>query len=119
VLVHYPDKEALALAAADIFFEQFKIAIDRSGRFTVLLSGGNTPKLMYKLLAQEPFKTQIDWSLVNIFWGDERCVESNDPLSNYLMASETFLFFQYLFSKFIQFYATKILKHLPIVMKHC
>jgi 6-phosphogluconolactonase len=91
VLVHYPDKEALALAAADIFFEQFKIAIDRSGRFTVLLSGGNTPKLMYKLLAQEPFKTQIDWSLVNIFWGDERCVESNDPLSNYLMASETFL----------------------------
>ncbi|MBC7537355.1 MAG: 6-phosphogluconolactonase [Bacteriovorax sp.] len=91
VLVHYPDEEALALAAAEIFVEQFKLAINRSGRFTVLLSGGGTPKLTYEHLAREPFKNKIDWSMVNIFWGDERCVEKNDPLSNYLMASEAFL----------------------------
>jgi 6-phosphogluconolactonase len=91
VLVHYPDVEALALAAAEIFVEQFNMAINRSGHFTVLLSGGGTPKLTYEHLAREPFKSQIDWSLVNLFWGDERCVELNDPLSNYLMASKALL----------------------------
>ncbi|MDD4974569.1 MAG: 6-phosphogluconolactonase [Bacteriovorax sp.] len=91
MLVRYPNEEALAIAAAKIFIEQFHKAINRSGRFNVLLSGGATPRRTYEYLAEEPFKDQVDWSRVDFFWGDERCVDSNDPLSNYLMVNEALL----------------------------
>lgn len=81
----------MSRAAAKIFVEQSHRAIKLTGRFSVLLSGGNTPMATYECLAKDPFKNQVDWSKVNIFWGDERCVEPTDPRSNYLMASESLL----------------------------
>lgn len=58
----------------------------------IALSGGSTPKEVFKELA-ENFKNKIDWSKVQFYWGDERCVPSDDKESNYKMANE------YLFSK--------------------
>ena len=91
MLVHYPSEEALAYGAAKLFVEQFQLAVHRSGRFSVLLSGGNTPRRTYELLSISPFKDQVDWSLIDIFWGDERCVDPKDFRSNYLMAYEALL----------------------------
>lgn len=91
MLVQYPNEKLLALAAARIFVEQFNEAVNLTGRFNVLLSGGNTPRLTYECLATEAFRNLVDWSKINIFWGDERCVELDDQRSNYLMAYEALL----------------------------
>jgi 6-phosphogluconolactonase len=43
------------------------------------------------MLAEEPYRTQIPWAQVHLFWGDERCVPADDPDSNYRLASETLI----------------------------
>jgi 6-phosphogluconolactonase len=58
----------------------------------VALSGGSTPKSIFDLLA-ENYKDKIDWAKINFFWGDERCVPSDHPDSNYFMT------YEHLFSK--------------------
>jgi 6-phosphogluconolactonase len=81
----------LAAVAADRFVAAARDAIADHGSFTVALSGGSTPKAMHAILAQEPRQSAIDWSKVEIYFGDERCVPPDDPESNYRMASETLL----------------------------
>ncbi|WP_249962651.1 6-phosphogluconolactonase [Histophilus somni] len=49
----------------------------------ISLSGGSTPKLLFKTLAQEPFKSEVRWGNLHFWWGDDRMVEPNDPESNY------------------------------------
>lgn len=55
------------------------------------LSGGTIPKKLYGMLAEEPYRSQIDWALVDIFWSDERCVPLDSPDSNYHMAQQVML----------------------------
>lgn len=87
----YPDLETISQQAAAYIARIAREAIVTRGRFTLALSGGNTPKKLYSLLATEPYSSQIDWQLVDIFWSDERCVPPDDPESNYLMAQEVLL----------------------------
>lgn len=54
---------------------------------TVALAGGRTPRAVYARLATEAY----DWSGVDVFFGDERCVPPDHPDSNFLMAEETLL----------------------------
>lgn len=49
----------------------------------ISLSGGSTPKLLFKTLAQEPYKSQIQWQNLHFWWGDDRMVPPQDPESNY------------------------------------
>lgn len=56
---------------------------------TVCLSGGSTPKLFFKTLASE--HGDIDWSNVQFFWGDERCVPAESDESNFGEADRLFL----------------------------
>ena len=66
-------------------------AIAGRGRFTLALSGGNTPRPVYARLATAGYRDRIDWSKVLIFFGDERCVPPDDPGSNYLMVRTALL----------------------------
>lgn len=59
--------------------------------FTFALSGGSTPKLLYTLLAKEPYKLMIPWERIHFFWGDERAVPFEDDRNNARMAFETLL----------------------------
>lgn len=63
-------------------------AIAERGMFTVALSGGSTPKAIFELLAKKPYRDQIAWDKVRIFWSDERSVPPNHPDSNYHMAMQ-------------------------------
>ena len=85
------DLAEISQKAADLFVQISKQAIQNSGRFAVALSGGNTPRALYSLLATNAYRSKIDWSKVHIFWGDERCVPPDDEQSNYRMARETLL----------------------------
>ena len=87
----FNDYEALSQAAAEMFIDLADQAIDSNGRFSVALSGGNTPHRLYEILAVDPFREKVYWEAVHVFWGDERCVPLNDPRSNFLMARRTLL----------------------------
>jgi 6-phosphogluconolactonase len=77
----YP--EDLAQAAAQIFTAEAVDCVSDEGQFTVVLSGGSTPRLMHNLLAEEPFVSEIPWEKTHVFWVDERCVDENHPHSNF------------------------------------
>lgn len=47
------------------------------------LSGGSTPKLLFKTLAQAPFNSEVKWENLHFWWGDDRMVAPTDPESNY------------------------------------
>ena len=83
--------EHVALAAAERFVQYSQEAITNHGRFSVALSGGNTPKRVYELLTTERFRNRVEWSSVYLFFGDERCVPPDHPDSNYALAYETLI----------------------------
>ena len=86
-----PDASALADAAAERFIRIAADAIRSRGRFVVALSGGSTPRAMYQRLGSAPMAARVDWSRVQVLWGDERCVPPDDAASNYRAARETML----------------------------
>ncbi|MBA5764011.1 6-phosphogluconolactonase [Vibrio sp. 404] len=49
----------------------------------ISLSGGSTPKMLFKLLASAPYAESIQWQNLHFWWGDERCVAPDDAESNY------------------------------------
>jgi 6-phosphogluconolactonase len=59
--------------------------------FSLMLSGGSTPKALYELLASDPWRPRVDWPNMEIFFGDERCVPPDHPDSNFKMADEALL----------------------------
>lgn len=85
-----PDLAALNRAAAGEFARCAEDAIREHGRFAVALSGGNTPRAVYALLASE-YRTALPWKNMFIFFGDERHVPPEDAASNYRMANESLL----------------------------
>lgn len=87
----HADAEAMIQAAAAAFVARAQAAMDAHGRFSVALAGGGTPKPLYELLATAPLRDAVDWSRVDVFFGDERCVPPDSPRSNYRMANEALL----------------------------
>ncbi|HXZ03405.1 MAG TPA: 6-phosphogluconolactonase [Ktedonobacteraceae bacterium] len=87
----YHDKHTLSQHAAEYIMQVARESIALHGRFTIALTGGTTPGEVYSLLGSEPIRSQIDWQLVHIFWGDERCVPLNNPESNFYLAQEVLL----------------------------
>ncbi len=87
----YPDINSLSHEATQFIVRLANEATVTRGRFSIALSGGSTPKVLYGLLATEPYLDQINWSSVEIFWSDERCVPPDDAESNYAMAKEVLL----------------------------
>jgi 6-phosphogluconolactonase len=84
-----PDSEHLAQEAASFIHHRIHEKLEKVPQFSLVLAGGNTPVQTYQRLASMP--TQLDWSRVHFFWGDERCVPHDHPDSNYRMALEMLL----------------------------
>lgn len=91
MIERFPTPEALAEGVARHVVELAARAITESGRFTLVLAGGSTPGTAYALLASDRFAKRVEWRLVHVLWGDERCVPPDDAQSNYRMARETLL----------------------------
>ena len=84
-----PDSATLGRAAAQEFHHVAEAAVGERGRFSVALSGGNTPRSVYALLASQ--HKELPWDKIHIFFGDERHVPPDHPDSNFRMASESLL----------------------------
>jgi len=87
----FPSAADLATAAAEHWVALAAEAIATRGHFVVALAGGETPRATYAQLATKRFSARLDWPHVHIFWGDERCVSTDHPDSNYRMAREVLL----------------------------
>ncbi len=87
----YNDLKQLNEEAVQLFIQTAREAIENKGRFTVALTGGSSPVELYKLLATAPYRDEVQWEKVFVFWGDERWVPLADDRSNARMAFETLL----------------------------
>jgi 6-phosphogluconolactonase len=87
----YADKKAVAEAVAQHVVTLAVEAIAQKQPFSVALAGGSTPRPAYEALATPRYADRLDWSQVEIFWGDERCVPPDHAESNYRMAHEALL----------------------------
>ena len=90
-IVVVADAGGLAREAAGRFVRLAQEAVQARGRFSVALAGGGTPRGLYERLGEMPYRDQVPWPQVHLFWGDERRVPPDDPGSNYHLAAETFL----------------------------
>jgi 6-phosphogluconolactonase len=83
----------MAMASAKLFAAHVERAVSRRGIARVAISGGSTPKVMFKLLADPSgaFLKTIPWDKIQLFWVDERCVGPDDPESNYGVARDLLL----------------------------
>jgi 6-phosphogluconolactonase len=82
-----PDGEALARAMAEQLLAAAQEAVAARGVARIAISGGNTPKRTFEMLA-DPAATEFSvfpWDKTDLFWVDERCVPPDDKESNYLM----------------------------------
>ena len=75
--------------AADFILEQAHKSIGERNEFRIALSGGNTPRPVYALLAAVAH--DLPGELIHITFGDERCVPPDDQASNFRMVRETLL----------------------------
>ncbi len=82
------DLEDLSKKAADFVVRSIMERARSAPCVSIALSGGETPKRLYEHLTMEPLQKEIPWNQVHLFWGDERCVQPEDPKSNYRMAHQ-------------------------------
>jgi len=83
--------QAVAEAAAKMIVEAAREAIAARRYFSIVLSGGSTPKLLYEILASNAYIDQIEWKKVEVYFGDERAVPPAHPDSNFAMARDALL----------------------------
>lgn len=86
------DGAAIAKRAAQEWIQAATAAVHAKGVFSVVLSGGSTPKALYSLLVDDPvLRAQVPWDKIHVFFGDERHVGPGHPDSNYRMATEAMI----------------------------
>jgi len=85
--------DEMIAGAADAFARRTIDAFSTRGSCVIALSGGMTPRPLYRLLADpdRPWSQQIPWSGIHVIWSDERCVPPNHEHSNYFTAYQTLL----------------------------
>jgi len=88
-----PDASALARRAAQYFAEKCAAAAAERGRARIAISGGSTPRAAFSLLGDpaQPWRAQMPWGKLDLWWVDERCVPLDHPDSNYRMTREALL----------------------------
>ena len=81
------DADSVAKAAAEIIAADARAAITARGRFALAVSGGHTPWIMLRALAEE----DIPWACVHVFQVDERVAPAGDPDRNFSHLQESLL----------------------------
>jgi 6-phosphogluconolactonase len=83
----YKDAYEASQACAVKVVELLQQAVAAKPSAALAVSGGTTPKLLFRALA----KIRFEWDKVHLFWVDERCVPPTDEQSNYKLAKENFI----------------------------
>ena len=86
-LIIFKDKSELSKKVTDYISERINTILNAKDRFQLCLCGGSTPKNIYNLLSEK----ELNWEKVDVFLGDERCVNPNSDESNTLMINNSLL----------------------------
>lgn len=81
------DAQALQQAACRFVLNAAKRAIQRHGRFLIVLAGGSTPLGLYRMLRN----AGTAWTCWQVYFGDERCLPRHDAARNSVMAANAWL----------------------------
>lgn len=90
VVVH-PDAEALAASVASRLIAAIRVAQDRHGDAGVVLTGGGIGENSQAAVAADPSRRTVDWSRVDLYWGDERFLPTGDPQRNHTQSAHALL----------------------------
>ncbi len=85
-----PSPDELAPAVGEWLIDAIQSVLRVRSTCSIALSGGSTPKRLYEWIAEYELHC-LDWSRVQLLWGDERNVPHDDPESNYRMVREAWL----------------------------
>ncbi len=88
-----PDAEACARTAAEMIASALVDAVADRERAHWATTGGSTPAAIYRNLAMPPLRDRVPWEFVELWWGDERFVPADHPLSNAKIAEADLLQF--------------------------
>jgi len=80
------ETDILPLRAAELLAWITTQAVEARGVAHIAISGGSTPRPLFKLLASAEWADRVPWTHTHIWWVDERCVPPDDPNSNYGVA---------------------------------
>ncbi|MGW2299616.1 6-phosphogluconolactonase [Streptomyces sp. NPDC001809] len=90
-LVVHRDKELMAEAAAARLITRIVDAQASRGSASVVLTGGRNGNGLLAALGSAPARDAIDWSRLDLWWGDERFLPDGDPERNVTQAREALL----------------------------
>ena len=86
------DAAAITQHAAERLLLAAKAAAVSKNSFSLVLSGGSTPKTLYALLAGDPMlRAELPWDKMTLYFGDERHVGPDHADSNFRMVKESLL----------------------------
>lgn len=86
-----PDSGAVGRAAAGRIATALEAAVAARGRADWATTGGSSPIGIYRELGGAPFRDGVPWRDVHVWWGDDRFVPRDHPLSNVLALDEVLL----------------------------
>ncbi len=90
VVVHR-DKELMAEAAAARLITKVVDAQAARGAASVVLTGGRNGNGLLAALAAAPARDAVDWTRLDLWWGDERFLPAGDPERNATQARAALL----------------------------
>ncbi|WP_432113658.1 6-phosphogluconolactonase [Streptomyces sp. S1] len=90
-LVVHRDKELMAQAAAARLITRIVDAQASRGSASVVLTGGRNGNGLLAALGSAPARDAVDWSRLDLWWGDERYLPDGDPERNVTQAREALL----------------------------
>jgi 6-phosphogluconolactonase len=83
--------DACSDAAAELIARTLVEAAAARGAAHWATTGGSTPAAIYRRLAASPLRDEIPWEQVQLWWGDDRFVPADHPLSNVHVATSDLL----------------------------
>lgn len=86
----FDDSLELSRSAARLIENAAQCAVRERGRFTLVLSGGTTPRRLFEHVARHQNR-DLPWQRTHLFWSDERFVPPDHPHSNFALAEATLL----------------------------
>jgi 6-phosphogluconolactonase/glucosamine-6-phosphate isomerase/deaminase len=90
-IVVLDDVDAVADEGARRIARSLAGSVGRRGRADWATTGGSAPSGIYRLLAVSPLREEVPWEGVHLWWGDDRYVPADHPLSNVLPAEQILL----------------------------